>query len=285
MNCPSSSQYVDIAETADGLETIGNEALADIQASFGCGVDYGVSTGDIGEVRYRFSSQDPSRLFMRNPRTMGGRFIEGDKRIYVLNHDEWMANRHLGIVPSYIGAHHYPSATTLLHTIRDFPISWCRNVLIHETLHSVSLYSRIWDNPLGILSRHLMLNEGITECLTGYVLLKKHADCYNVWRSSIQGSCAVAYRPATKLFCSLAQVIGIKPLANFYLSLEGSFSQPWANFLDAIHSTGFRNFTFALDDQKAFREYCFRDECVKNIAGFREIYESDIRALDFSSVL
>ena len=61
-----------------------------------------------------------ARLLIRNPKTGSGRFIEGNKRFYVLTNDEWMSNPHLGIVPVYIGAYHYNSATILLHSNPDF---------------------------------------------------------------------------------------------------------------------------------------------------------------------
>lgn len=281
MNCPQNDQYIRIAENSEGLEKIGREALEDVTASFQCSVEYGVTTSELSNFR---SSMDQTRLFITNPITSGGRFIEGNKRFYVLSNEEWMSNSHLGIVPMYNGAYHYISATILLHSNKDAPFSWCRNVLLHETLHSVSLYSRIWNNPFGVIAKHRPLAEGLTECLTGYVILKRYPDCYNVYQSNIQGTCGIAYRQTTKLFCSLAQVIGIAPLANFYLAQEKEFKSPWGRLLEEIHSVGFNKFSFPLDEQKAFREAAFRDECVKSIAGFKKIYDSAVRSLDFSKV-
>lgn len=282
MNCPQNDQYLRIAENSEGLEKIGREALEDISASFQCSVEYGVVTSELSNVR---SGMDQTGLFISNPITNGGRFIEGNKRFYVLNNEEWMSNSHLGILPVFIGAYHYNSATILLHSNRDAPFSWCRNVLLHETLHSVSLYSRIWNRPSDIVPKHKMLAEGLTECLTGYVILKRHPDCYDVYKANIQGICGIAYPQTTKLFCSLAQVIGIAPLANFYLAQEKEFKSPWGRFLEEIHSAGFNRFSFPLDEKKAFREAEFRDECVKNIDGFKKIYNTESRALDFSRIV
>jgi hypothetical protein len=284
LNCPHSDQYINSAGTAEGLEDILKEAFEDIQTSFRCRVDYGVPASELSDSRYRFSNPDVTRLFIRNPRTGIGRFIEGTKRAYILNNDEWMATQKLTMGPQYAGVYCYPPAVILLHSNGNAPNSWCKNVLIHETLHSVSLYSRIWDNPSGIIARHKMLIEGITECLAGYVLLKKHLDCYDVWKLSAQGNCAIGYRPSTKLFCSLAQVIGIDPLADFYLSWEREFNAPWNKLLEAIHSIGYTKFKYTLDDHTAFRENLLRDECVKFINGFKKIYDSDARALDFSQI-
>jgi len=284
VDCPQSDRYVGQAQIAGGLECLEREALGAIQASFRCAVEYGVPLSELSDIRYRISNQEATFLFLRNPRTSGGRFIEGSKRIYILSHAEWIANQKLTDKPTIIGRYFYAPAVILLHSNGSSSISWCRNVLIHETLHSVSLYSRIWSNPPDILSKHLALIEGITECLTGYVLLKRYPDCYDVWKSNIRGKCRVAYREITKLFCSLAQVIGIDPIANLYLSLEKGFNVPWTQFVDSVHSVGFRRFEHILDERTAFREPLFKEECVRSISGFEKIYDSDAKSLDFSQI-
>ena len=285
MACPRSDQYRSSSRTSDDLEALGKEALADITASLQCNVQYGLATEDLSDIRRCLSTRttDSTFLFLKNPRG-AGRFIEGRTRFYVLNDDEWQANRKMTLGPNYMGSYVYVPAAVLLHKSSNPAFSWCRTALIHETLHSTSLYSRIFENPIGIIPNHKFLNEGITECLTGYVLLKRRPDCYATWKLSMLGQCGVAYKQQTKLFCSLAQIIGITPLAKFYLSLEKEFNSPWSKFLGAIHSAGFAKFNYSIDGQKAFRENLFRDECIKNIAGFKKIYESDARALDFSKI-
>lgn len=284
MDCPQSGQYLSRAGNLAGLEALGKEALDDIRASFQCNVEYGVATDELSNVRYRLSNKLPVLLLVKNPRTGGGRFIEGNKRFYVLNDDEWIGNQRITMGPYCNGTYHYNSATILLHSSSNSSFSWCRNVLLHETIHSVSLYSRIFANPQDIVQKHVTLNEGITECLNGYMILKRHPDCYDVWKSSIQGKCAVAYKQTTRLFCSLAQVIGIKPIADFYLSDASEFKVPWNQFLAAIRLAGFAKFKFSLDERTAFREAFFREECVKSIVGFKKIYDSDAKALDFSQI-
>lgn len=284
MNCPQSDQYISRAGTDAGLEGLEREALGEIQASFRCVVEYGVPASELNDIRYRISNQDASFLFLKNPRTGGGRFIEGAKRVYILNHPEWIANQRLTDRPAVLGRYLYDPAVVLLHSDGSIPVSWCRNVLVHETLHSVSLYSRICSNPLDIISKHHALIEGITECLTGYVLLKRHPDCYGIWKSSVRGRCTIAYREITRLFCSLAQVIGIDPLASFYLSLERGFNIPWNQFIESIHSAGFTRFNYVLDERTAFREPLFREECVRSITGFKRTYDSEAKSLDFSQI-
>jgi hypothetical protein len=265
----------------DGLE---NEVFCAIQASFRTAPKYGVPTSELSDIRYRISNEDATGLFLRNPRTGGGRFIEGEKRVYVLSHAEWIANTRLTDTPMNIGRYLYEPAVILLHGNGSIPVSWCRNTLIHETFHSISLYSRIWNIFPGILSRHLSLIEGITECLTGYVLFKRHPDCYAIWKSNARGKCAVAYRESTRLFCSLSQLIGIDPIANLYLSLEREFSAPWNRFIESVHSASFNSFNYALNEGVAFREPLFREQCVKSITGFKKIYDSESKSLDFSQI-
>ena len=286
MSCPDTLQYIGQAATSWCLNAIAGDALFDIQSSFNCTIDYGVPTNQLRSIRYVFgnSKQDSSVLFLRNPLTSGGRFIEDEKRVYVLNHAEWMANLRFTKAPTVLGQYIYDIAAILLHSIGGTPVLWCRNVLTHETLHSTSLYSRIWSDFPGIVPKHYALIEGITECLNVYALLKKHPNCYNMAKACAQGNCQIAYKESTKLFCSLAQVIGIDPIANFYFSSGQGFSGPWRQFINSIHSTGFNKFNHVLNEQTAFREHVLREECIRSITGFKKIYDSDATALDFSKI-
>jgi hypothetical protein len=284
LNCSQRDTYVANLSTTEALEALAREAFDDIRTSFQWNVEYGIPDASLGDVRYRLSNPDPSFLFLRNPRTHGGRFIEGTKRVYVLNHDEWMVNQRFTKGPTYLGQFLYAPSAILLHSFDSGPISWCRNVLVHETLHSVSIYSRIWNNHPDTIAKHRTLIEGITECLTGYVLLKKHPDCYAIWKTSVQGKCVIAYRASTKLFCSLAQKIGITPIASFYLSLDTNFRGPWNQLVNGIHDAGFPAFSFRIDETTAYREFQFREECVRKIPGFKKIYDSLTKALNFSQI-
>lgn len=196
------------------MEELGKEALANIGASFKCEVRYGTATGELTALRRDLSTrtQDSAFLFIKNP-VGKGRFIEGQNRFFVLNDIEWQANKSMTLGISYVGSFVYEPSAILLHSSSNPALSWCRNTLIHETLHSASLYSRVFGNPNGIIPLHKLLNEGITECLNGYILLKKHPDCYNAWKTSTNGRCGISYRLSTKLFCSLAQVVGITPFS------------------------------------------------------------------------
>ena len=284
MLCSQHKEYTDRAIADSGLGDLGEEVINDIRTAFSCAVEYGVRTEDLTETRYRISNQDALFLFLRNPRTTGGRFIEGARRAYALNHDEWLANARLTANPAFLGTYVYDPAVILLHSNAGTCGSWCRNVLTHETLHSVSLYSRIWNIFPNIIARHRPLIEGITECLAGYVLFKKRPECYGTWKLNSQGNCQIAYRETTRLFCSLAQITGINPMASFYLSCETSFSIPWNQFLESVRSIGSNRFNYAFSESTAFREHLFIEQCVKSIADFKKIYDSQAKSLDFSRI-
>ncbi len=287
MSCPQSDQYLKNVQKPDALKALGEEALADIGASFNCNIDYGIANDEILNIRQNISTTNldirpQDYLFIKNPQG-NGRFIDGTTRIFVLNDLEWQANTTLTMGFNCIGSFFYEPSAILLHSSSNPAFSWCRKTLIHETLHAVSLYSRIFSNPNGVIDRHRFLNEGITECLTGYVLLKKHPVCYNAWKASSNGKCGISYKQSVRIFSSLAQIIGIKPISDFYLSVDREFNAPWARFLEAIHAAGFKNFNFQLDAKSVYSENSFRDECVKKITGFKKIYNS-FRALDFTKI-
>jgi hypothetical protein len=279
VNCKQRHLYTSSADSSQGLEAIGNEALDGIRELFGPQVEQGIEKSELSNFRYQLSQVAQERLVIRN--TSGVKFIEKDRRYYVLTNDEWLLNKHL-VLPNWIGGYCYDSGAILLRENKDSE-SYCRNTVIHETLHSVSLYSRIWNKPLGIIERHRFLSEGLTECLAGYVLAKKYPECFDTYRLSLSDKCKISYRPTTKLFCSLAQVVGIQPLADFFLSKEPSFVQPWNQLIKSINALGFKNFNFPLDASKVFREDDFRDQCMK-LGEFRKIYTSAFRSIDFMAI-
>jgi hypothetical protein len=284
VHCSISDEYLDKAKSETGLVQYQREAMEDIRASFNLPVTYGISASELSEVRYRITNQQPLALFVRNPRTHGGRFLDAPKRVFILQHAEWLANQRLTGPASSRGRHIYYPAVTLLHENGDNNNSWCRKTLIHEILHGVSLYSRIWNKFPNIISKHKMLIEGITECLTGYVLFKRHQDCYNGWKTNQLYRCSISYRPSVRLWCSFSQIVGIMDLAKFHLSLEDNFINPWSRLIQSIHSIGFPQFDFQLNEKRAFNEPQFREVCVNSLPGFKKIYDSSTECFDFSKI-
>jgi len=284
VHCPISDEYLDKAKSNSGLAELEKEALENIQASFNFQAIYGTSTNELFNVRYRISNQDPYALFLKNPRTHGGRFLDPPKRVFILEHAEWLANQRLTGPPSRRGLTIYDLAAVLLHENGNNSNSWCRKTLIHETLHSVSLYSRIWNKFPSIIAKHYMLIEGITETLTGYVLFKCHQNCYDRWKTNQLDRCSISYRESVRLWCSFSQIVSIMELAKFYLSLTNNFTDPWSQLVQSIHSAGFTQFNYQLSEDSAFNEPQFREVCVKSLLGFKKIYESQTESFDFSKL-
>lgn len=282
MHCSLSDAYLVKANSDSGLTELEMEALDDIQSAFGRQVQYGIPTSELPNVRYAISNEDVSALLLRSNKTP--RYVQAPQRVYVLKDYDWRLNNRLVKDTQARGLYWYKAAVILLHENDDNNNSWCRKTLIHETLHSVSLYSRISATFPEITIRHRSLLEGINEFFTGYVLFKRHPDCFVNWKSNQVSRCSVSYRGSVKLFSSLCQVVGIIPLADFYFSQQTTFSSPWNGFTQATKAAGFRSFNYLLDERTAFRESDFREVCVKSLTGFKDIYESDTSCFDFSKM-
>ena len=282
MHCSLSDTYLCKANTENGLTELEMEAFADIQASFGQQIQYGILTSDLPNVRYTISNIDVSSLLLRSRQTP--QYIEAPKRVYVLKNEDWTLNGRLTGSTARRGMYWFEAAVILLHENDDNSNSWCRKTLVHETLHSVSLYSRIFTAFPEIITKHRLLLEGINEFFTGYVLFKRHPDCFMSWKNSQVSRCSVSYGNSVKLFSSLCQIVGVNPLADFYLSQQANFSNPWNGFISATKTAGFRSFNYVLDERTAFRESDFREACIRSLTGFKDIYESDTSCFDFSKV-
>jgi hypothetical protein len=284
VHCSISDAYLLKAKSDTGLAELEKEAIDDVQTSFNFHATYGIPTSELFNVRYNISNQDELALFLKNPRTGGGRFLDAPKRVFIVQHHEWLANQRLTVSPNNRGRYLYVPAIILLHENGDNKNSWCKKTLVHESLHSISLYSRIWNKFPDILSRHQTLIEGITECLTGYVLFKRHPSCYNGWKTNQLDRCSISYKEMVRLWCSFCQVVGIGDLAKFYLSSKDNFSDPWSEFVQSINSLGFKKFNYPLNELTAFREPQFREVCIKTLPGFKEIYDTQTKCFDFSKI-
>ncbi|WP_457549684.1 hypothetical protein [Archaeoglobus sp.] len=105
---------------------------------------------------------------------------------------------------------------------------WCRKTLIHEALHAMSHFAYGRYTEVG---RVKLLNEGITEFLTGYILYKNFEKCYNVWLNGyIDGCddcpdlrgmscryCRLSYSYEVKIVCILAECVGIREIIDLYI--------------------------------------------------------------------
>lgn len=288
MHCSMSDEYVSKAmnNRSSGFAQPVNEVLQDIQASFNISPTYGVPTEDIFTIRYQYDAhtQDPQSLFLKDPLTGSGRFLDAPQRIFVVSDSEWRASQYLTGHPGRRGISSYDTAAILLHENGDNRNSWCRKTLIHEILHSVSLYSRIWDRFPNIMRLRRFFREGITECLTGYILLKRHKECYEEWKTNKLFRCTISYQQHVRTWCSFCQCVGIKDLAKFYLSTQENPVEAWQQLVQSVHAKSFKKFNYQLNPNSAFREPQFRQICINSFPDFKAIYLSLSKCLDFSRI-
>lgn len=105
---------------------------------------------------------------------------------------------------------------------------WCRKTLIHETLHATSYFA--YGRFTGIWGVEL-LNDGITEFLTGFILYKIYKKCYSVWISGYIDDCedcpglsgikcrycGLSYEKEIKIVYILSECVGINEIINLFI--------------------------------------------------------------------
>lgn len=284
MHCNLSDNYVNNASNTSGFARIQEEALEDIRVTFNFPATFGVTTEQLSSVRYNPDPEHQADFFVRVVRTQGGFFLDPPQRVWVLSHLNWCANPQLTGSQANRGRYLYLPAAILLHENGDSINSWCRKTLIHEMLHGVSLYSRIWDRFPNVIRLHRTLIEGITECLVGYILLNRHPDCYQGWKTNQLDRCSISYRESVKLWCSFCQCVGIKDVAKFYLLSRENPNDVWNALIQSVHTKGYTSFNYQLEFTRSFNETQFRQICIDSFSDFREIYESLTKSLDFSRI-
>ena len=283
-----SDEYIKKASSSSELVQLENEVLQDIQETFNISPTYGVPTQRLFSVRYDYQikTQNPKALFLKDAVTGGGYFLDAPQRVFIIKDLDWRTrdNQHLTGHYGSRGQYSYDAAVILLHENGDNKNSWCHNTLIHEILHSVSLYSRIWDRFSRIMRLRKFFREGITECLTGYILFNRHKDCYEGWKSNQLYRCPISYKQHVRLWCSFCQCVGVKDLAEFYLSTRQDPVDAWNQLVQSVQAAGFLDFNYQLDPAAPFNEGVLRETCVNSLPDFKEIYESLTKSLDFSRI-
>lgn len=105
--------------------------------------------------------------------------------------------------------------------------NWCIETLLHEALHSVSIFGTRTD----LIPRYSPLVEGLTESLTQFLLQKDYpgpyANCLRVRATH----CTLTYPYETRIWCAIASVIGYTPLTKIYF-WQGN--KDWEALFDAF---------------------------------------------------
>jgi len=163
--------------------------------------------------------------------------------------------------------------------------NWCRTCLIHETLHSVSIFAA--NVSLGF--RYLFFREGITEFLNGYVLWKQYPICYKSWKEGRYPSwCAMSYsyRTMAKIwytFCRFVDFDIVKRL--FFGNGEHNWGRVWGRFLDEIHNAGY-NFRDPLRGNIGRLQDRFLDQCKRSFgrSEVEQIMENESDYFDYEAL-
>jgi len=161
--------------------------------------------------------------------------------------------------------------------------NWCRKTLYHEALHGLSIFS-VPSVYQSVGQRHLFLSEGLTEFLTGYILLKDHKECYNAWKKGTFKECRLSsYKRMVKLWCTFCNFIKLEEVIKLYFwDSAGSWNGRYAQFLTAIHNAGYPNFRDVLT-LGGNTEILFTQECMNNFEDFEDILDSR-KSLDFTRI-
>jgi len=158
---------------------------------------------------------------------------------------------------------------------------WCRETLIHETLHSTSFPCVRHD----IARRYLNLFEGLTEFFAGYAMFHKYPDCYIAWKQKRYRECSVTYIPSVRLWGAFCRFIPISKLSKVYF-WDGTtdWEAKYSDFLEAIHEAGYPDFGDFRRRPTPTIETRIYEECLRCFGRirFRRIYEGPlVHTLDF----
>lgn len=161
--------------------------------------------------------------------------------------------------------------------------NWCLKTLIHETLHSTSVFI----NRPDLYGRYQDLVEGLTEFYTGYILFNNYNDCYKAWKGRSYDVCSFTYEKSIQLWGAICHFIGIEQLASIYFwQGHNEWERCFQEFIEKIREAGYPNFKNILQMKKnlATRVY-LTQECLRNFESrFEEILSSPNESLDYSSM-
>jgi hypothetical protein len=89
---------------------------------------------------------------------------------------------------------------------------WCIETLLHEVLHSVSVFGA----RLDLIPSFRLMIEGLTECFTQFLLLKHYSRVHEKCVRTEGTYCSLTYRYETVIWCALAEIIGYQALNQIY---------------------------------------------------------------------
>jgi hypothetical protein len=160
---------------------------------------------------------------------------------------------------------------------------WCVSTTLHETLHSVSSIQELQE-----AIQLMPLFEGLTECLTGYLLYKAYPQVYSdCWRTDKPTACHMSYEAMCRLWGALFHFVPIKVIVPLYLERPPGWSRMCQRFVQSIRESGYMHFGDVLSNVLPggnVTHETFRNECQRVFGKKFTVFTRTPVALDFSSV-
>jgi hypothetical protein len=151
---------------------------------------------------------------------------------------------------------------------------WCIETLVHETLHRLSIFALRGD----LNQRYRLMIEGLTECLTEYLLSKHFVSTYNDCLRANGTYCSLTYRYETAIWCAMASVVGYSIIVPIYF-WHGRTD--WESLFDdlvlSVRRAGYPRFANILKTpgklpvMTRFHQECGRRLGEKYSAAYREV--------------
>ena len=266
MSCTLRSSVINVSRSASGLETLRDTTINDIT----------------GTLCQRAQVSSPSVNCQIRIATAGvPRSIPLSRETNIIELDlvDILANYQNFPVGGGRGLHDPRTGKTILCRGR-----WCRETLIHETLHSLS-FSSI---RLDLRRSFFNFFEGLTEFFAGYVMFCRYPQCYDAWKEERYTHCSVTYVPSVRLWAAFCRFIPISELVKVYF-WDGT--RNWEarcdGLLDVIHQAGYPDFDDFVRQRAPTVETKILEECLENFGRekFRSIYEGPLaNTLDFTQM-
>jgi hypothetical protein len=159
--------------------------------------------------------------------------------------------------------------------------NWCLCNVIHEILHSRSRFSRHPSPPWNAE----FIVEGITELLTGWILMHEYPLCYKNWRE-IERSCFLKpYLPYVKLWLYLCtHRLAVPKIMGLYL--DNTAPDPFQTLADLLCAEGLQGCGSVISNRNQVDIDQFGDELYEAFGSdFAEFRAANIRILDLDKCL
>lgn len=256
MSCPERTIYTSNSDSPSGLLNLLDSTLQEIKSNFGVAQVKGVQS---------------SLSLKRKTDGQVLKILPTDLRVYKLEKRMWNQI----FPPSYRGVYFSKGNKILLNDEK-----WCKKTLIHESLHSVSIFN--YPSNSAFFKMTLPFAEGLTEFLTGLLLWRTHNDCYENWRHRrFKELCGLSYPRDTRIFFSFCGCVNLQCLIDLYFgTYTNIFPNAWTDFTEAIRQNTGNNFNDVLDQgRKIGLINAFRIECERQ---FKRKFRDLQKLLDYN---